>query len=155
MSEFISRDPSTGKLIATHSTLDGDQALAALGRCARAQQTWAQLSLAQRCDLIRPLADALRQQSDLLACLATQEMGKTISQGRGEVAKCAATIEWCCDRAATALQPTSAPSGIGPQGQTIAYQLDWLPLGLVFGIMPWNFPYWQVIPVCYSRTLSG
>ena len=91
------------------------------------------------------LADGLDRHRADLARQAALEMGKPLTQGEGEVAKCAATCRWFAENAETLLQPPTVEGG----------RLQLQPLGRVLGIMPWNFPYWQILRFAVPALLAG
>ena len=74
----------------------------------------------------------------MLATLITREMGKVIGEARGEVEKCAITAEYYADHSSDFLKDEILEAGY--TRSFVTYQ----PLGVVLGIMPWNFPFWQV-----------
>jgi succinate-semialdehyde dehydrogenase len=84
------------------------------------------------------MATLLRANRVELANLAAREMGKPVSQGRAEVEKCASLCAWCAEHGPSIIADESTQ--VGPQ----AY-VSYLPIGIVLGIMPWNFPFWQAM----------
>ncbi|MCR2246507.1 aldehyde dehydrogenase family protein, partial [Salmonella enterica] len=93
----------------------------------------------QRAEVLRAMAAVLRRDRDTLAALATAEMGKVQPEALAEIEKCAVLCDWYAAPGAQFLrdEPTQVPDDK-------AY-VSYLPLGVVLGIMPWNFPYWQVM----------
>jgi acyl-CoA reductase-like NAD-dependent aldehyde dehydrogenase len=79
----------------------------------------------------------------------TQEMGKPISQAEAEVAKCAMTCDWFADHAAALLDPEPVAT------EAAASFVRFDPLGVVLAIMPWNFPFWQVIRCAAPALAAG
>jgi len=98
----------------------------------------------------RRLSSVLRGRSETLATLITAEMGKTIAAARAEIEKCAATIDWIADNGPAFLADEPVPTG----GRNQAY-VSFRPLGPILGVMPWNFPFWQVIRAAAPIMLSG
>ncbi|WP_160012712.1 aldehyde dehydrogenase family protein, partial [Rhizobium sp. 18055] len=96
------------------------------------------------------LSSVLRGRSETLATLITAEMGKTIAAARAEIEKCAATIDWIADNGPAFLADEPVPTG----GRNQAY-VSFRPLGPILGVMPWNFPFWQVIRAAAPIMLSG
>ncbi len=121
----------------------------ALQRAANAARIWGVQTLESRGALLKRVAQAMREQSESLARTATREMGKPVTQARAEVEKCA----WCCDlfadngpaMLASREVPTNASRSL------IAFR----PLGVVLAVMPWNFPYWQVIRAAAPALMAG
>jgi succinate-semialdehyde dehydrogenase/glutarate-semialdehyde dehydrogenase len=95
------------------------------------------------------LAGALLAHREELAMLATREMGKPIAESRAEVDKCARTFDWYAENAPRLLVPESV--------RTEAHRsvVVPVPLGVLFAIMPWNFPYWQVVRALAPALAAG
>ncbi len=143
---LTSINPHGGTVIATyqaHSATEVDRRLAA---ALEAQRQWRQRPVADRAAHLRRIAAAIRQHADALAMMATSEMGKPITAARAEVEKCAACCEWYAGQATL----LAAQRGPVP-GDEIRLE----PLGVLFAIMPWNFPYWQVVRVLAPALLLG
>ncbi|MGV7209170.1 NAD-dependent succinate-semialdehyde dehydrogenase [Oxalobacteraceae bacterium A2-2] len=146
----ISRNPATGELIATHAYHTPAQVERLLDDNAAAQRLWRATPLGERVAAYRRVAAALRERSDSLAALITAEMGKITAAARFEVEKCASTIEWVADYGPAILADEPAPI----EGDDTVY-VSYLPIGSVLGVMPWNFPLWQVIRAAAPIMLSG
>ncbi len=144
-----SRDPATGKLIATHAFTTDAELEAALAAASAGFASWSRTTPAQRAEVLRAMAAALRRQRDTLAAMATAEMGKPLRESLAEVEKCAVLCEWYAEHGPRWLQdePTLVPDGK-------AY-VSYLPLGVVFGVMPWNFPYWQAMRAAVPILMGG
>ncbi|WP_317191498.1 aldehyde dehydrogenase family protein [Hymenobacter lapidiphilus] len=101
--------------------------------------TWRTTDFAHRTQLMHRAAELLRERADELARLMAVEMGKPLADGRAEANKCALCCDFYADRAAEFL----ADEFIETEAQRsfIAYE----PLGAVLAVMPWNFPFWQVV----------
>jgi succinate-semialdehyde dehydrogenase len=106
--------------------------------------------MAERVSAYRRLAAILRERSEPFAALITAEMGKTLAAARGEVEKCAATIEWIADNGPAIL----ADEPVNVDGDDEVH-VSFLPIGTVLAVMPWNFPLWQVIRASGPIMLSG
>ncbi len=143
---LTSINPHGGAVIATYEQHAADEVNRRLTAALDAQRQWRQQSVAHRAAHLRTIAAAIRRHADVLATMATSEMGKPITAARAEVEKCAACCEWYASQSALLAAQT------GPaQGDQI--QLE--PLGVVLAIMPWNFPYWQVVRVLAPALLLG
>ena len=123
---------------------------ALLEKSAEAQKSWARLDASDRASYLPKLAAAIRGRSEELARLATWEMGKHIREARAEVEKCAKACDYYAERGAGFLQHMVETSGDGTPAA-----IGFRPLGTVFAIMPWNFPYWQVIRFAVPALLAG
>lgn len=147
--EFVSTNPATGKQLTRWplaSPLDRDRLLD------QARATFAERrehTPAQRGQLLRAVAAELRRQREPLAQLATQEMGKPISESLAEVDKCAAGCEYFAEHGPGMLADQPHPSNASES------YVSYLPLGVIFAIMPWNFPYWQVFRHAAPAVMAG
>lgn len=143
---LTSINPHGGAVIATYSAHSEEEVNTRLAAAFTAQQRWRQRSVAERAALLLRIAHAIRQHADVLATTATSEMGKPITAARAEVEKCAVCCEWYAGRGdVLAVQ----------SGPTPGDELHLQPLGVLFAIMPWNFPYWQVVRVLAPALLLG
>ncbi|WP_265587378.1 NAD-dependent succinate-semialdehyde dehydrogenase [Sphingomicrobium arenosum] len=140
-------NPVTGETIATHEPLDEAGIDAALDRAHSAYADWRTSSLEARCDLLRAIAGRFEADRDAMAEIATREMGKTLRESRAEVDKCASALRHFADHGPAMLEPEPIPGGKG--------ELRWLPIGPVLAVMPWNFPYWQVVRFLTPMVLAG
>lgn len=150
MSEVSSINPYTGQTIKTYPAFDLKLLDASLHHSDLAQQRWRETTLAQRGAVLTQLAVVLRQQTDELATLASQEMGKTLQSAKAEVEKCAWVCEYYAEHGARMLRD-QAIAGEDGNTRLVCFQ----PLGLVLAIMPWNFPYWQVFRFLAPALMAG
>ncbi|KAG1445968.1 hypothetical protein G6F57_017443 [Rhizopus arrhizus] len=148
-STAISRDPATGQLIASHPFATDAELEAILDRGQAVFAAWSATSLEQRAGVLRAMAGVLRRDREKLAALVTAEMGKVQAEALAEIEKCAVLCDWYADHGAQFLrdEPTQVPDDK-------AY-VSYLPLGVVLGIMPWNFPYWQVMRAAVPILMGG
>jgi succinate-semialdehyde dehydrogenase/glutarate-semialdehyde dehydrogenase len=112
-------------------------------------KSWKKTSLAQRADLMMCLASALRGDTNRYAELMAQEMGKPVAQGCLEIDKCAWVCEYYAQHAADFLAPRTVLSSL--HNSQVCYE----PLGVVLGIMPWNYPFWQVLRFVVPTLMVG
>ncbi|MSU66047.1 MAG: NAD-dependent succinate-semialdehyde dehydrogenase [Opitutus sp.] len=142
-------NPATGRQIFAcreHGRAEIERRVA---RAHAAQKKWRALSSGRRASHLRALARELLRQRDALAKLAADEMGKPISQARSEVEKCALLCDYFARQGAQLLAD-ERPIGAPAQAR-VGYE----PLGIVLAIMPWNFPYWQVVRAAVPAMISG
>jgi succinate-semialdehyde dehydrogenase / glutarate-semialdehyde dehydrogenase len=134
-------DPATGETIREYPT-DSDQDLReAIERADEAHRTWSQSStVSDRASLIRRVGELHAERRDDLARIITREMGKPIEQALGEVDFAAAIYEFYADNAQTLMadEPIELLAG---KGSAVVRRSS---MGVLLGIMPWNFPYYQV-----------
>ncbi len=142
-------NPATGLEIARHPGHD-PVAVRRLARAATAAfPRWSRRDFAARGGVLRAVAAGLRRESDALALLMTREMGKPITQGRAEVAKCAWVAEHYAEHGAGYL--ADEPVATEHREAFVACR----PLGCVLAVMPWNFPLWQVFRAAAPALMAG
>ncbi|MET4579287.1 NAD-dependent succinate-semialdehyde dehydrogenase [Ottowia thiooxydans] len=134
-----STNPATDGVLAQFDEHDAATIDRKLSETSKAQREWARTPIAERMDLLRRVAQTLRAQKSDLAPLATLEMGKPLSEAVGEVEKCAWNFDFYADAAPGFLADEVVSSNA--TDSRIAYD----PLGTVLAVMPWNYPYWQVM----------
>jgi len=143
-------NPATGERIAEYTEDDNADLEAKLATATDRFEDWRNRPMREREELIASAADVLRENKREYAELMTNEMGKPISQALGEVEKCA----WACDHyaehASAYLEADAHPS---PPGTSVKTVHD--PLGPVLAVMPWNFPFWQVIRFAAPYLTAG
>ncbi|MBF6039799.1 aldehyde dehydrogenase family protein [Pseudomonas sp. P154a] len=149
LTHAISINPTTSEQIG-HYPFESDSALqAALSRAAGGFRVWRKTAVAQRSQLLIALAQALRNSADTMATMITQEMGKPISQARGEIEKCAQLCEWYAEHGPAML---NAESTLVEGGKA---RIEYRPLGPILAVMPWNFPIWQVLRGAVPALIAG
>ncbi|MBK5006461.1 aldehyde dehydrogenase family protein [Pseudomonas sp. S60] len=143
----ISLDPFTGEQIGAYP-FDNDAALeAALQRAKVGYAHWRQVSLAERSEYLLALGDALERQAETFAQMISREIGKPITQARGEVAKCVGLCRWYAEHGPAMLAPEPT--------QVEKARIEYRPLGPILAVMPWNFPIWQVLRGAVPAILAG
>ncbi|QZP32097.1 aldehyde dehydrogenase family protein [Pseudomonas sp. DR48] len=149
LTHAISINPANGEQIG-HYAFESDSALqAALARAATGFRAWRSKPVAQRAQLLIVLAKALRDNSAAMANMITLEMGKPITQARGEIEKCAQLCEWYAEHGPAMLsaEPTLVEGGKA--------RIEYRPLGPILAVMPWNFPIWQVLRGAVPALIAG
>ncbi len=142
-------DPTTGRILERFPLMDAAQIAAKLDAAVAAQTHWAQTSFADRAAVLRAIAVKIRDQRESLAATAVREMGKPIVQARAEIEKCAWALEYFAENGEAMLAAQAAPSSAARS--YVAFR----PLGVLLAIMPWNFPYWQVIRAAAPALMAG
>ncbi len=141
MSDYAVVNPATGETVATYPTISDDELKAAIGRADAAHRTWSASSTAQeRGALIRRVAELHTERRQHLAEIIVREMGKPIEQALGEVDFSVAIYEYYADNAAS-LTADESITLLDGEGSAIVRRSS---LGVLLGIMPWNYPYYQV-----------
>jgi len=146
---FRSLNPATGELFGSYTVHDDAAVESALARSFSAWQTVRGMSVEQRAQLLRALADRLEAHIEDYARLMSLEMGKPINEARGEIKKCASTCRTTADIGPGWLEPLTVKSPA--RASRVRYE----GLGPILGIMPWNFPFWQVIRFFAPAFLAG
>ena len=136
---ITSFNPATDETLARYPEYVGDAIEQRLERASAAQKAWARLPVAARMTQLRAVARVLREDKAPLARLITLEMGKPLAEALGEVEKCAWNFDVYADAAPGFLQDQVVASSA--TDSRIVYD----PLGLVLAVMPWNYPFWQVM----------
>ena len=141
---LISLNPATGEEVGRLPITAPEKIPAVVATARSAQPGWAQLSLEQRADQLRPFGKALVQAADELGTLLTREMGKPLAEGIGEAKHCGSSLDKTLDEMIEALTPEPIDD------ENVCSTLVFDPLGVCAGITPWNFPlsmpHWTVIP---------
>ncbi|MEY4902668.1 MAG: hypothetical protein RLZZ292_483 [Bacteroidota bacterium] len=147
---FFSKNPYDQSILEEYPTLDTKQVAKQLRNAEKAYDKWKRVPMARKEVLLQNVATILRKNKEDYARLITLEMGKPLSEARGEVEKCAAN----CDYYATNTRKILKPQVIKSEA-TYKSMVTFDPIGAVFAIMPWNFPFWQVFRFAGYTTLSG
>ncbi len=142
-------NPLTNKPFKTYDEHTAQQIEEALAKADATYHAWRKTSFDERSRLMHKAADVMRNNKDRYAQIMTDEMGKVKKESVSEVEKCAMCFDYYADHAAEFLadKPLEVPEGKA----YIAYD----PIGTVLAIMPWNFPYWQVIRFAAPNLMAG
>jgi acyl-CoA reductase-like NAD-dependent aldehyde dehydrogenase len=146
---LVSLNPTTEDVLATFQEHTPEEVEQALSRAWETFQRWRLTPWEERSALMRALARHLRQRRDEMARLITLEMGKPIVEAEAEVLKCA----WCCDYFADNAHSFLSPLEVETNA-TRSY-VQFVPLGPILAIMPWNFPFWQVFRCAVPAIMAG
>jgi succinate-semialdehyde dehydrogenase/glutarate-semialdehyde dehydrogenase len=139
MTEYAVVNPATGETLATYDTFTDDAVEAAIGRADAAARPWAVTPPAERAALLHRAAELHRERRDELAAIIVREMGKPLEAALGEVDFAADITQFYADQ----IERITADQPIEISGEGTAV-IRRSPLGALLGIMPWNFPYYQV-----------
>ena len=142
-------NPATGETIDRHAHTTDDQLDAALARASAVQQRWALSSIDQRVSAVTHLADLLSGARQGLAEQIVREMGKPLAQALAEIDKCLLTCRYYAENLATMLEPTTVD--VSPDSARVHLR----PLGVVYAVLPWNYPWWQVIRAMLPAICGG
>lgn len=146
---FQSIFPYTQEKIAEYPLMQDKDIDHCLQLAENAYSQWKQYSFKRRADIFTAVAKILRRDKTELATLITREMGKIIPESIAEIEKCASVCEYYADHAETFLKDELQEAGY--HKSFVAYE----PIGAVLGIMPWNFPFWQVLRYAAPTLMAG
>lgn len=142
-------NPATGMLITTYSDMSMSIVTPQLQALDVAQKIWANTSFSIRAEKMNLVSKILLKDKVKFGQLMATEMGKPISAAIAEVEKCALVCAFYAKEAANYLKPRSVTGNY--KKAEVIYQ----PLGIIFAIMPWNFPFWQVFRFAAPNLMSG
>jgi succinate-semialdehyde dehydrogenase/glutarate-semialdehyde dehydrogenase len=146
-------NPTTGEVEKTFDVHTAEEVEAILDRADMANALMAATTFEQRAEWMRKAADLMDAELDFAAGLASTEMGKTIGTAKYEVSKSARGMRHYADHAAEYLaeeRPVD-PKEVGASDAKIIYK----PIGTVLAVMPWNYPFWQVIRFAAPALMAG
>ena len=147
---IITVNPATAEPIAEYHAMTSGEIREAITRSYWDYISWRELAISERSALMKRLAKLLRQEKDRHGALISREMGKPLSQAVAEVEKSAWVCDYYADNAASFLKPEESILDGGVRG-VVKFE----PIGLVLGIMPWNFPFWQVFRFAVPAIMAG
>ncbi|GAA4025142.1 NAD-dependent succinate-semialdehyde dehydrogenase [Sphingomonas swuensis] len=145
-------NPATGEPGKSYPPCSPGEAGAAAKAAHAAFREWRKTDFDHRASVVRKAAELLRRDADRFAALMTSEMGKTLDEGRAEIEKCAFHCDWFAGNAADYL--AEQPVDLGDESGAEAF-VTFNPLGVVLAVMPWNFPFWQVIRFAAPALMAG
>jgi succinate-semialdehyde dehydrogenase/glutarate-semialdehyde dehydrogenase len=145
---FKSINPFTQAVLAEHEVLTNTQLNQKLELAATAFKSWRTTSFQERADKMQKVANILRANKNELGLLITNEMGKILAEGIAEVEKSAGNCDFYAENAEKMLKDEYYDT---PFKSMSVYD----PLGAVFAIMPWNYPFWQVLRYAAPAIMAG
>lgn len=146
---FTTINPATGQDLEQHAQLNDQQLEEKLALSAHAWEGWKQQSFSQRGACFMKLARLIEMQADELARLMAHEMGKPLAQGLAELKKCV----WVCEYYAQEAEGMLSEQIVEASAQKS--KIVCAPLGPILAIMPWNFPFWQVLRFAAPTLMAG
>lgn len=142
-------NPSTGKVIAAYENISPEEVSRKVKAARDAFSKWKRLDLAERAEYMRRLGRVMRKNREEYARMVTEEMGKPIRQSLAEIEKCAWVCDYYAERAEVFLRDEIIPTEF--RKSFVSFE----PLGVVASIMPWNFPFWQVMRFAVPALTAG
>ncbi len=146
---FKSINPTNGECLKEYTTHSEEEVHHILEKAEISFLNWKISPLSFRENLLKKVADLLEEKIDDLSKLITLEMGKPIVQSIAEIRKCALVCRFYAQEASTFLADHTI------QTEASSSKVRYLPLGTILGIMPWNFPFWQVFRFTAPALMAG
>ncbi|MGR3316064.1 NAD-dependent succinate-semialdehyde dehydrogenase [Roseovarius indicus] len=142
-------NPATEETIDTYKTMSDEEMRAAIELCHGAFNEWKLVSLEERAKVIKAIGQALRDNKEEFAQLMTEEVGKLIGDSRDEIELCAAICDFTAETGPKELadEERDIPDGTGV--------ITYAPVGVIYGIQPWNFPCYQAVRYAVANLMAG
>ena len=147
---YATINPATGETLKKFDTATDQEIKDAVQRSAKEYSSWRNVPVAERAQLMHKMAELYRERQDELAAILTEEMGKPAAQAAGEVQIVAAIYDYYADNAEEFMKGRSLTPSTGGEARVV---LD--STGVLLGIMPWNFPYYQVARFAAPNVMLG
>lgn len=149
MPELCTINPVTEEIIGRYPLMNQEEVNNIIEEMSRVQQDWAKTPIATRKELLLNVAKLLREERESYAKLITDEMGKPITQSLSEIDKCAKLCDYYANQGEKFLKPELIETEFNKSYRSFQ------PLGIIFAIMPWNFPFWQVMRFAVPNLMLG
>lgn len=146
---YQSVNPNTGKLLKTYEQISSAQLETSLAEADKCFRTWRHKSYTERAIIVNKAAELMHAQFDELAKLATLDMGKRINEARGEVKFSADILSYYAKHAESFLADTK----LNPQSGEA--HMESSPLGVLYCVEPWNFPFYQLARIAGPHLMAG
>jgi succinate-semialdehyde dehydrogenase/glutarate-semialdehyde dehydrogenase len=146
---YQSVNPYDGKILKTFEELTDKQLETALATAATCFESWRHTTFAERAAVVAKASSIMRARIDEFARPVTLEMGKLIDQARGEVMLSADIIDYYAKNAERFLAPEHLKPSSGEA------EVESSPFGVLFGVQPWNFPYYQLARFAAPNLMAG
>lgn len=147
---FTTINPATGEEIKSYTYMSSQEANDAVQKCHDAFLKWRMKSAEDRAQVIEAIGKGLQKHKDEFVKLMTQEMGKLIKQGEQEIDLCVGVCDYTAKNGPKELADEERVLPNGGEG-TITYA----PIGVIYGIQPWNFPCYQAIRFSIANLMAG
>lgn len=150
MSRYRVQNPATGDVLQSFDTLDDEQIEQALSAADDTFREWRERSIQERAAIVHRVAELFEERKEELARLITAEMGKSLQESVEEVEFAASIIDYYAVHGPSLATDVEIPSTIPGK----AY-VERRPIGVLLGVMPWNFPYYQVARFAAPNLVLG
>lgn len=142
-------NPVNGEVVASFEELSDEQVKAKISLAHEAFKSWRKASFAERAVLLRKLSAIFLERAEEFGKLMTLEMGKPITQAIAEVKKCSTALDYYAENG----ERFMAPEAVSSDASESFVRRD--PIGIVLAVMPWNFPFWQVVRAAAPALMAG
>jgi succinate-semialdehyde dehydrogenase/glutarate-semialdehyde dehydrogenase len=142
-------NPYNNDVISSYDKMSDSEVLSHIENCQRGFNQWKVADFEERSRLIKNASVILKDNIEKYAAIITEEMGKPITESKSEVEKCA----WVCDYYAENAEEFLKPQKVDNDSNKSYVRFD--PIGIVFAVMPWNFPFWQVFRFAAPTLMAG
>ena len=146
---LVSRNPYTGQVMEEFESLNFETSVLETQRSRRAFHSWKKMPVEERAESLRAISRRLREQQKTLAETITREMGKPVGQSLAEIEKCAWVTEYFAENSTKFLHRELIET------DALKSYITFDPLGVILGVMPWNFPFWQVFRFAIPALMAG
>jgi succinate-semialdehyde dehydrogenase/glutarate-semialdehyde dehydrogenase len=143
-------DPSSGEVVETFDHAADDEIESALASTHAAYRSWKDVPIVERAVVVKRVAALFAERADELAAIASTEMGKPASEGVEEAEFCQAIFDYFADEGPTLAADQEIKGITG--GRAIVQRL---PIGPLLGVMPWNFPFYQIARFAAPNLMLG
>lgn len=143
-------NPTTEEVIKHYDYITDDQAMKSVETCHTAFEKWRLVPINERAKIIKAIGKNLIAEKDTLAALMTDEMGKLLKHGNQEIELCAGICDFTAKEGVEYLKDEERELSDGGRGI-----VNYSPLGVIYGIQPWNFPTYQVIRYSIVNLMAG
>ena len=143
-------NPANGKTLSSYNLMTEEQVENTIQQSHKAFQKWKLRSIEERAEIISSIGEELQNYKKELGELMTAEMGKLLKQSMSEIDLCTAICNYSAENAAEEFQSEERELSDGGRG-IITYS----PLGVIYGIQPWNYPAYQVIRYAIANLMAG
>ena len=142
-------NPLNGALLKTYPEMSPEEITAAIGKADEVYKQWCTTTFAERAAVLKRVAELYRERREELARLMALEMGKKLADGRGEIDLSAEIFDYYAEEGERLLAPQKLSTREG-EGELIHQ-----PIGVVYGIQPWNFPFYQPTRFAAPNLMAG
>lgn len=146
---IISHNPATGKDIQKFDELTDEQIKDKIAKAQSVFESYKKLPIEKRSEMLRRVAAHLREKKNVYGTLITEEIGRPLTSAIAEIEKCALACEYYAEHGPEMLKREMVATDA-----TESY-VSFEPLGIVFAVMPWNYPFWQVLRFAAPALIAG